>query len=212
MTSPRRPARPGQAAREGAAFLVGLLVAAGSLACQAGEPPTEATETTPTSPSTVPDYTVPAVHDPLDLSRYVERPCTILTAKQIEQLHVPSSAKPDYGDCTWKESDNHLFWVVVRPAIGLAKIYRSLESQSESIDGAWEPTTVAGYPAAYSGYGRQDRCAIEVGVSDTQSFRIDDSGAGDRAAAVSPAERQDPCARTRVAAELIIQNLRDGAR
>lgn len=193
-----------------AALVLTLVVAASSAACDTEQPAKKRTLTRPG-----PEYAVPAVQDPLDLTLYTKRPCTIVTSTQVEQLHLPQGAEPDLAECEWK--DDHVFWVKLRATVGLAKAYKNDTEawvRDGKIESSWEPTTLAGYPAAHTrpDSGAAHICAIEVGVSDTQSFRIDDSGAGNRPAAVGSEDRQDPCARTRVAAEFVIQNLRDGAR
>lgn len=210
MTDPNlSDGRRGEIARPFAGLALGLLVAAATVACD--------TDRTPKAPKLTrpgPEYAVPAVQDPLDLARFSQRPCTIFTAEQAEQLHLPDAAEPDLAECVWRDSNADLFYIKLRATVGLSKVYTTdteTHVKDGSIEGSWEPTTLAGYPAAHTRPDSPRICAIEVGVSDTQSFRIDDGGAGNRAAAVRAEDRQDPCARTRVAAALIMQNLRDQA-
>lgn len=51
-----------------------------------------------------PDYTVPVVQHPLDLSEYREKPCSILTQDQIDRLKLPSTGKTDIIENLQKHS------------------------------------------------------------------------------------------------------------
>lgn len=198
--------------------LCGFIAAIALAGCDGEEPLTQNK-----LPRPGPEYTVPPVQHPLDLAKYLERACSILHAEQVDQLELPGDRVQGVHACRWEDSladakrkdgNTGSFTVSVRD-IGLPEVFAINTKRQNPQAGvygssgprSWEPTTVAGYPAAHTRPRSPDICSIEVGVSYTQSFEVSDTGAGDRGAAVGEGNSKDACARTTMTAEFIIDNL-----
>ncbi|MGH3433134.1 MAG: DUF3558 family protein [Thermocrispum sp.] len=193
----------------GSSVIIGLMAALA--ACDA----------TPASPKT-PTSTQKAIviEQPLDLSAYKKRrTCWLLGESQVAELALPEVQMPSLSSCTWRKRG--------RPDTGDGYIdifllsvhsstipYQVHEPRGSTGLVPWKAEVVEGYPAARQSMtdGRVDEeiCMFEVGVGNEQAFAIHDNGGGDRAAAVgAETARKDPCARARMAATFIIENLND---
>jgi hypothetical protein len=118
----------------------------------------------------------PRVAHPLDASKLITQPCVALTAADVTGLNIVNAISKPVSDangsqCTWSGDSGggvSIGWVTTNTN-GLADLY----SKSSTI-AYWQPTTVAGYPAAYGDAlsdGRsQGDCVINTAVSDKLYF------------------------------------------
>lgn len=174
------------------------------------------------------NYSVPKIKSPLDLSKYANAPCRLLSNDQVDALGFPSDGIYVEG-CRWstgvpegKPSITTYFEIIVNPPPrgGLAAFYahdqkmnragKSGKPEDRALKGyrtSWEPSTIVGYPAASTRNNNTTvalvACALVVGVADEQMFQVVDR--------LDPSGRPD-CARAERAAEFVIENLRDQAR
>lgn len=173
-----------------------LAIAALALAGCTAEPgtpvPTDApSASAPTSkPTNDGANEAPRVKDPLDAAKFIESPCSLLTAQQATKFGLESEGTQEDGTkapfCSWGSRDGGRedYSVGFKPGNkkGLSDNYRANK------DGAWayfEPTTVSGYPAAFEDTGdRRDKgyCGLVVGVRDELIFAVTSQGGPGREA------------------------------
>jgi hypothetical protein len=153
--------------------------------------------------------TAPQVTNPLDVSKFEQNPCGVLTAAQAGQLANLTKTSGSSGGvspiCTWKDdSYNDIGFSFVRGG-GLNDAYAYQDSQSGYFKVA---PAVSGYPAVFSGTS-DDRttggCQLIVGVRNDEEMQVNVSFV-----ASSP-HYKDPCAVTQQAAEAAIATLKGGA-
>lgn len=195
--------------------IVGLLAAGLSLAACSSSTTGNATpspSTSASSPSTGASsgtLTAPQVANPLDVSKFEQNPCGLLTAAQAAQ--VAQLTKTDGGTggsspiCGWADdSYNSISFGFVRGG-GLSDVYRTQDSQSGYFKVAPD---VAGYPAVFSGT-TDDRskggCQLGIGVSNSEVLTVDSSFT------TSSPHYGDPCSVTQQAAEVAIATLKGGS-
>ncbi|MCU1681535.1 MAG: hypothetical protein JWQ81_2274 [Amycolatopsis sp.] len=151
----------------------------------------------------------PQVANPLDVSKFEQNPCGVLTAAQASQLaNLTKTSGNSSGNspiCSWKDdSYNDIGFGFVRGG-GLSDAYGYQDSESGYFKVAPD---VDGYPAVFSG-PTDDRskggCQIGVGVSNTEVLTVDSSFV-----ASSP-YYSDPCSLSQKAAEAAITTLKGGA-
>jgi hypothetical protein len=119
------------------------------------------------------------VTEPLDVTKFVTKPCTTLIASQVTALGLVGAGKPDSAAsgnemCSWHSADDREDYTISflpNNKGGLSDNYRANKT------GRWkyfEPTEVAGYPAVFqdsvdsrsTGY-----CTVVTGVRDELTFR-----------------------------------------
>ncbi|MFC5107557.1 DUF3558 domain-containing protein [Kibdelosporangium philippinense] len=178
---------------------------------------TTGAQSTTASASKPKDYGAPRVTTPLDASKFLSQPCTVLTPAQLQSLTLPVQGKPDTDSqvaktagpsCLWINNDTPSFAISIGFLTGnkrgLSDTYRGHEQGA--FPGYFEPTSVDGYPAVFNDLsdGRAGGdCTITVGVSDTLTLRVSHQGSRFTGAAA--------CDRAKQAAALGIQTLRAGA-
>lgn len=132
------------------------------------------------APSSAPS--APKVGRPLDATKYLKSPCSVLTSHQLARLDVDGPGNPDtssglaaYGgpSCAWsnrEEANGIAIGFPVGNARGLADLYRG---DAAGLFPYFEPTEITGYPAVLA--DRSDRradgfCQVAVGLSDKLTF------------------------------------------
>jgi hypothetical protein len=162
------------------------------------------TATESATPSGSDTSQAPKVTHPLNASNLAANPCSGLTTTDIAGLRVTNpiiKAKSDVAgsQCTWTgDSPGSLSVGWVTPNTnGLSNLY----AKSDTI-AYWQPTTVAGYPAAYGDVisdGRaQGDCVINVAVNDHLYFDSEFT---------NPLNAGQSCALAEQAAADVIKNL-----
>lgn len=147
----------------------------------------------------------PKVAHPLDASKTVTNPCSSLTQADAIGLNITSPiAKANTAatgsHCGWTGTSGGsigIGWVTTNTD-GLSDLY----VKSNTI-AYWQPTTVAGYPAAFGDSisdGRaQGDCVINVGVNDHLAFFAQYD---------NPSNASQSCALAQQAASDVIKNLK----
>lgn len=176
------------------------------------DPPQSNTAPSQASTSNEPDHTAaPTVHNPLDVSDLKDDPCTALSDPQQDKLHLRTGTekKGKIGPyCIYKyanDSENSVSVGISKPLRGgLADVYAKQEAL-----GRFEPTTIAGYPAAYASpyqdRSDQGECQLYVGLTDTDAARLTVylyEGTHDYSR---------PCDVADLTAKTVIQHLKDGS-
>jgi hypothetical protein len=196
-----------------------MTAASGCSDTQAGTPTaaSSATSTTgPGGPSGAPsasnDHGAPRVANPLDATRFLPKPCEVLTATQLQALELPATGKSDTDSplakaagpaCLWQNSD--------RPStVGVALMSGNKNGLSDTYsvperwaNGYFEPTEVDGYPAVFNGPGEsrsRGTCQITVGISDTLAFSAEEQGR----------LKERSCDRAKQVASMVIQTIKSG--
>lgn len=120
--------------------------------------------------------TAPPVTHPLDASKMIGQPCTSLIAADLTGLSIVNAiSKPESdangSQCSWTGDSGgsvSIGWETANTN-GLSDMY----AKSSTI-AYWQPTTVAGYPAAYgdalSDQRSQGVCVIDTAVSNKLDF------------------------------------------
>lgn len=159
--------------------IAGVLVAAAVLAgCTSGNSgtPTPATDSATTDPTSSAVAAAPPVAHPLDASKVIGQPCTALAAADLTGLNIvnaisKSRSGANGSQCSWAGDSGGSLSIGWETADtnGLSDLY----AKSSTI-AYWQPTTVAGYPAAYgdaiSDQRSQGVCVIDTAVSDRLYF------------------------------------------
>jgi hypothetical protein len=170
-------------------------------------------ESPPATNKTVPGPGVPKVEHPIDVAHFKKNPCDALSETQVEALlGSNSSSKPDLQapagpTCDWDSDGVSQAGVgvifVTADEFGLTSVYEAKGKQYQFV----EPLdAIDGFPTA--AYGVNDerttrgRCAIALGVSDTQTVDVH----------VAQSElnigKKDPCAAAHDVAAQVLSNLR----
>lgn len=175
---------------------------AGTPTPQPGDSESTSTESSESSvPSSEPDtYGAPRVENPLDASRFLADPCSVLTAAQLAAFGVSTPGRPDTEGaiattvgplCTWTADTEIPSTIGVAwqsgNENGLSDIYRMRDER-----GYFEEATVEGHPAVFSsGLDNRDGgdCTIVVGLSDTLTFTAGEIGQLDAVGACARAEQ-----------------------
>ncbi|SDD44853.1 Protein of unknown function [Actinokineospora iranica] len=121
---------------------------------------------------------------PIDATKYLAAPCTVLTPEQLVPFEVNPTGEPVTSgstfeaagpSCSWEPLDRKGDFNLLFPdknKYGLSDYYRERKRWAY-----FEPIEVGGYPAAHFDVGKQDRrglgfCGIVVGLTDTLAFSI----------------------------------------
>jgi uncharacterized protein DUF3558 len=159
---------------------VGVLAVAGCSSSTPGSAdPTTSSGGASSAAATTTGQTAPKVSSPLNSSKFVSVPCSLLTASQLSALDIDNQngeARSDSNgtQCTWVGSTGAVLsasWVTADKN-GLSDLYNLKSSQP-----AFEITTVEGYPAVYTERDSKE-CTLNVGTSDNLFFFIDVNGTG----------------------------------
>ncbi|MBE8517643.1 DUF3558 domain-containing protein [Amycolatopsis sp. H6(2020)] len=165
------------------------------------------------SNSALPGPGVPKVLHPVDVARFKQEPCGALTDSQVaELLGSGVSGKPDLRapagpTCSWDAADVSQAGIGVifmnADQLGLTSVYEAKDKQyqffqpMESIDGF--PIVAYGVSDERTSRGR---CAVALGVSDTQAVDIH------VAQSEKNVGKKDPCVATHAIAAQVLSNLR----
>lgn len=124
-----------------------------------------------------PDYVVPEVVDPLDVTTLGEDPCALLTADQLTRLGVGVGQATGDGSCTWATGSAGAQGVDVLVAgIRSTSLSAFYTQYVETGDGSWEPTTVGGRPGALvNGTFEQSTgsCVLLVALAEDAYLRVE---------------------------------------
>lgn len=195
-----------------------MVAVSGCSDTQAGTPiaSSATNKTGPNGPSRAPsssnDRGAPRVTNPLDASRFLPKPCEVLTAAQLQALNLPAPGKTDTDTplakaagpaCLWQNSDS-------RSTVGVALMSGNKNGLSDTYSvperwakGYFEPTEVDGYPAVFNGssdFRSQGDCQITVGITDTLAFSASESGR----------LKERSCDRAKQVASMVIQTIKSG--
>lgn len=174
---------------------------------------TEATTSAATTRSETARGEAPPITGPeLDLRRYVDKPCELLTSEQETQLNVKAGAlRESVGgpSCDWKPVDRvdgtrYMVTILTEAEGGLEGVYRR-----KANFGFFEPAgEIGGYPAVHINLGAKNddgTCTTDVGVMKDLVFEasvfVRDQNSSDY---------KNPCAVADKLAELVVQNLKAG--
>lgn len=128
----------------------------------------------------------PAVEDPVNVSAFLQHPCTTLTQEQLSRLDVSGTGAPTTSGgiaeqvgpyCVWlapERSASLSVGFLASNEIGLTTVYESRDEFAY-----FDPTSVGGYPAVFADfddYRNDGECSIIVGTSDTETFRASEKG------------------------------------
>ncbi|HEV8557751.1 MAG TPA: DUF3558 domain-containing protein [Actinophytocola sp.] len=164
------------------------------------------------SPSEDNTYGAPRVSHPLDASRFLSRPCEVLTPAQLSALGVSKPGKASTTGAIAEQVGPSCAWTADREVdstIGVGFVTGNKHGLSDTYRGRptfayFEETTVDGYPAVFED-GVDSRpsgaCNITVGISDTLTF-----GAGE----VGGRKGQASCDRAKQVAGAVIVTLKAG--
>ncbi|WP_116202498.1 DUF3558 domain-containing protein [Amycolatopsis circi] len=174
-----------------------------------GSPAPSTPSTSLATSSAAPD--VPQVANPLDVAKYEQNPCTLLTQAQAKQVIESVRTTTDAGAgapiCSWYGPDNSSVGIGFVPnGGGLASAYQYKDSSSGYFEKA--PDT-DGYPTVLSG-PTDDRkkggCQAIVGVKNDETFT------SSVILRQSSPHYSDPCALAITAATAAIKTIKAGAR
>lgn len=147
------------------------------------------------------DSPVPHISEPLDASPYLDDPCGLMPRSFVEDLGYRGSGEQSPGEvagirigpgCSWETADhikllNYNFQTAPRergePG-GLRQAY-AVTYKKLNFYTFWEPTEVAGYPAAFTDFkDRRDQghCHLLVGIADDLSLGVAAGGHRDEPA------------------------------
>lgn len=189
-----------------------LAVVVGATGCATGTD-NDAPPAAPPSPSptTNPTTDVPSVENPLDISGFLDDPCTSLTDEQITEYLGSDTDEDDKTNlsagpsCAWYSGMRSNAQIsVTYPQLGndgLAALYHNREHAAYFLVMA----PAGGYPAiASSTMDKRDEgdCLVTVGTSDTEYVHIN-MYLGDRSAG-----QVDPCDAAHEVATTVVGNIR----
>jgi hypothetical protein len=158
-------------------------------------------------------YGAPPVTNPLDVTKFLPKPCAALTPQQLRDFNLPAQGEPDTDSaiarhtgpsCGWTNSDTSTgidVHFVTGNKNGLADVYRT--HQEGDWKGYWEVTTVDGYPGVFTFTtdGRpRGSCNLFVGISETLAF----------AAATDGRLKEKSCDLAKQIAAAVVETLKRG--
>lgn len=144
------------------------------------------TSTGRTTPPSTSSGGAPAVKTPLDATKYLSQPCTILSDTTLKGLNVSKPGTPDVDgpvaktsgpSCVWQSDDQPVgksygVGFLTGNKNGLGDTYRG---GKKAFPGYFEPTEVGGYPAVFNDLAdtrSTGTCNITVGISSSLAFRV----------------------------------------
>ncbi|TKG60447.1 DUF3558 domain-containing protein [Prauserella endophytica] len=215
MISARRAPRAAAAA-----LMVGLL-AAGCATEEPGTPSASSWTSSADNSTSASGGDVPQVSSPLDASAYLDRPCDLVPQTVMNELSYTEPGKALTADenstaalsgpgCGWNVR-GHGQSVVVgiqtgNQQDGMGGLQGIYDGYQDGQFEYYEPTTVDGYPAAFSDISdNRDRgsCAMYVGIADDLTYSVYAGPYGDDPDAACPVVEQ--------VAGAVIETLKGGA-
>jgi hypothetical protein len=198
-------------------FTALLLAAAACSTTNPGTPsassPVPGTSSSSESSTALPGPGVPKVQRPIDVARFKQEPCVALTGSQVaELLGSGVSGKPDLHapagpTCSWDSADVSQAGIGIifmnADQLGLTSVYNAKDKQyqffqpMESVDGF--PIVAYGVSDERTSRGR---CAVAIGVSDTQAVDVHVAQSEKNIA------KKDPCVAAHDIATQVLSNLR----
>jgi uncharacterized protein DUF3558 len=150
----------------------------------AADEPRQTTSASP-SPSHEPDrYGAPRVANPLDPTKFLSNPCTVIPPAQQPGLGFSKPGEADTTtalgraapSCDWGGEQRGSVAFLKANRNGLADLYRQ---NAISPWAYWEETSVEGYPAVFSSAAdlrSRGICSLQVGLNDALVMDWDASG------------------------------------
>jgi outer membrane murein-binding lipoprotein Lpp len=190
----------------GAVVVAGLGLA-GCSTSNPGSASASSQTASPTSASAKPS--APRVANPLDVAKYEQNPCNVLTAAQASQFAnlTQTRISPDSSGalCRWYDEPRNSVTFSFARGGGLNDAYGYQDSESGYFKVSPD---ISGYPAVFSG-PTDDRskggCQLIVGVRDNEVMTVLVSFRS------SSPYYADPCAQATKATEMAIATLKGGA-
>jgi hypothetical protein len=159
-------------------------------------------------------YGTPGVDNPLPLSAYRDRPCSLLSQPQLESFGVrDSSPNVSPGECdqydqqgrqdikiSVSRTDNPLSPEPIK------EMYKD-QNRMPELHQYFNPVNVQDYPGVFASdvdQRNEGQCELTVGASDDDAFRVSFS-------ALHAADQKftgDPCGQARSIADTVITNLK----
>lgn len=138
-------------------------------------------------PSADQTYGAPRVPNPLDASRFLTRPCDVLTQPQMRTFGISRPGRPTTTGAIAENAGPFCTWTADSEAnstVGVGLVTGNMHGLSDLYRGRsgfkyFEETTVEGYPAVFNDSvdGRaQGVCQITVGISNALTFRATEQG------------------------------------
>ena len=153
----------------------------------------------------------PKVSQPLNVSRYLQNPCELLSSAQLASIGftsttAPSSQGSDAGgsQCAWNDDNTSSHIDVVWQAAytnGLSDLYARKSSQKY-----FQPIQIEGYPAVLASEfdDRSDgECLANVGPTDTNMFFV-------RYHSFNEPQKSQACDLAQKTAGLVIDTMKNG--
>ena len=203
--------------RLAAVAAVATAVLAGCTATEDGNPsaapgtgsagPTTSTTDDPTT--SAPGADVPRVKTPLDVSKFVDKPCTALTQAQLDRLGVADQqqgTEPTGQYCRWSnDRGGYVNLAFVAGQGGLSAVYGGSEAGQYKL--FEELPEVAGYPAVIAMLTDERKpgdCGIAIGVDDDITLSVG------TAQSLEKVGTGDPCQVAVGVAEQILETVKAG--
>lgn len=131
----------------------------------------------PTHPGTL---NVPKVTNPIRTASFEQKPCSVLTAAQLQELSISTSPEPKTIEagpaCEWGDVFDDGITIdgafVTKLPSSVAGLYRNNELGRYAY---FKPVSILGYPAAFNGLTdarNQGSCGIGIGVRDELIYSI----------------------------------------
>jgi len=155
----------------------------------------------------------PKVNTPLDASKYLPQPCTVLSAAALGSFNISKPGTPDVDSelaktagpsCTWTSDAQPMPFTynvgfLTGNKNGLSDTYRG----RDRFKGYFEPTEIDGYPAVFNDlndFRPNGSCNLTIGISDKLAFRV--------AVKFSRDEGTKSCDESKKLASAVIQTLK----
>jgi hypothetical protein len=196
-----------------AAAVAGCSSTAAGVAVPATTMSNPTSSSAPAEASSTTTHGAPRVNRPLDVSRFLTKPCDLLSPPQLGELNLPSAGTPDLDSaiaknvgpgCTWSNSvAGNLVGVsfITGNPNGLDDLYRGHEQGQ--FDGYWIETMIEGYPAVFhdiTDARPSGQCNLAVGISDKVVVRVGEHGQ----------LKEKSCDRAKVIATAVVRTLKGG--
>lgn len=166
-------------AAAGLALTLGMAAGCAGKTAGHGQPRSSGAPTSASASQAVPNSGAPKVAQPLKAESFLQRPCSVLTATQLDalNLHVDGKSETTGGVgpvCKWNDfggaTEGAYSVTFVKGGDGLSGPYSNKDSSFFK-----EVPAISGQPSVISmnGDGRSSgRCTIDVGLSDQQIIAV----------------------------------------
>lgn len=191
------------------AAATGLLLIAGTACSSTPGTPNPASSSARSSPTnSAPN--APQVTNPLDVGKYEQDPCAVLTKAQATEVFQAVRNRTSSGNfaprCTWYDSKDNSISISFLPGQGgLSTSYKNGGGSGGYFEAAPD---VSDYPAVYSAVlddRKSGGCQIGVGVKNDEIFTL--SAILDK----NSPSYSDPCSLVRKVAEAAVTTIKAGA-